>query len=189
MAASGHFVRSSRKQQEGGKAGSERLGFARFAPRSPPASNLLLASRGNIFGFGPPKTKMRSRLPCRPSRLPVLSEGLRHELSARRQPEALVHRGLRTPRKLLQAICGWAAIRCVESLAAARIAEASLAAFGPDVRSRKQGGGKIGRGRANSWQLALGSFAVVACRWRLPGRERRRAPGGASGDEVATANC
>ena len=43
----------------------------RFAPRSPPASNLLLASRGNIFGFGPPKTKMRSRLPCRPSRLPA----------------------------------------------------------------------------------------------------------------------
>ena len=53
--------------QEGGKAGSERLGFARFAPRRPPqaaGSNLLLASRGNIFGFGPPKTKMRSRSPA-----------------------------------------------------------------------------------------------------------------------------
>ena len=70
------------------------------------------------------------------SRLPDLSEGLRHERSARRQPEALVHRGLRTPRKLLQAICGWAATRCVESLAAAPIAEAFVAVSGHFGRSR-----------------------------------------------------
>jgi hypothetical protein len=28
---------------------------------TPPASRFLLASKRNIFGFGPPKTKMRSR--------------------------------------------------------------------------------------------------------------------------------
>ncbi len=35
------------------------------------SSELLLASRESIFGFGPPKTKMRSRFPAAPSRLPA----------------------------------------------------------------------------------------------------------------------
>jgi hypothetical protein len=51
-------------------------------------ATLQFSLEGNIFGFGPPKTKMRSRLPAPPV-LPVDLEGSRHELSAWRQPEAI----------------------------------------------------------------------------------------------------
>jgi hypothetical protein len=89
VADSGHVGRSSRKQQEGGKAGSERFGV-RALRAKPPGTNLLLASRGNIFGFGPPRTKMRSRSPA-PSRLPaflfsrkVLGPSFQHDSSPKR---------------------------------------------------------------------------------------------------------
>jgi hypothetical protein len=75
---------------------------------------------GKYFWFWSPKNKNAFSLPCRPSRLPafLFSEGPRHEeLPARQEPEAVVHRGLGTQWKLLQASCGWAATRCVESFA------------------------------------------------------------------------
>src|SRR3954462_743396 len=71
VAASGHFVRSSRKQQEGGKAGSERLGVRAVRAKKPASLESSARFQGKYFWFGPPKTKMRSRLPCRPSRLPA----------------------------------------------------------------------------------------------------------------------
>src|SRR3954462_10116452 len=69
VAASGHFLRSSRKQQEGGKAASERFGVRALRAKKPASLESSARFQGKYFWFWSSKTKMRSRL--RPSRLPA----------------------------------------------------------------------------------------------------------------------
>jgi hypothetical protein len=79
------------KQQEGGKAGSERLGVRALRAKTPATSRQHESSarfQGKYFWFWSSKNK-NAFSPLQtfpPSRLPVLSEGPRDELSARQQP-------------------------------------------------------------------------------------------------------
>jgi hypothetical protein len=91
---------------------------------------------GNISGFGSSKNKNAFFSPtfC-PSDLPVkISEVLETSRQRDSSPKLVARLGLATQREFLQAICGWAATRCVESLAAARIAEAIVALKGQAAR-------------------------------------------------------
>jgi hypothetical protein len=54
--------------REGGKP---EIGVRALRAKKPASLESSARFQGNIFGFGPPKTKMRSRLPCRTSRLPA----------------------------------------------------------------------------------------------------------------------
>ena len=64
--------RAIEQETTGRRGGGKReIGVRALRAKKPASLESSAGFQGNIFGFGPPKTKMRSRLPCRPSPLPA----------------------------------------------------------------------------------------------------------------------